>query len=92
MYMCYDAGSDNEKRSTKGIPHSTRIDLNQFKSCLLNQAEQHRFETCNLRLDKNKQMARVKTTKNGLSDIFLKMQVSCDRVTCRPIRLNGDPL
>ena len=46
-------------------------------------------EINSLRLNKNKEMSRMKTLKNSLSDIFLKMRVHSDAVTCEPLVKDG---
>jgi len=89
MYICYDDEKNCEKRSSKGIPHSVKINLEQYKKCLFNEGEKHMFPAQSLRLDKNKQMCRMTTQKAGLSDLFVKMHVSNDKITCKPIQLDG---
>ena len=48
-----------------------------------------KVEINSLRLTKNKDMSRTKTVKNSLSDIFLKMRVSSDAITCEPLTKDG---
>ena len=67
--------------------------MESFISTLLNPTQKEdlvHFES--LRLNKEKQMSRKQITKIGLSDIFTKMQVSDDIVTCSPLKLNGQLL
>ena len=78
------------KRSTKGIPHSTNYKMEAFLSTLLNPTENQdlvHFES--LRLNRDKQMARKEITKVGLSDIFTKMTVNDDKITCTPLKRDG---
>ena len=78
------------KRSTKGIPHSKNYEMESFISTLLNPTQKKDFVHFeSLRLNKEKQMSRKQITKIGLSDIFIKMQVSDDIITCSPLKLNG---
>lgn len=89
MYICYDRNSDTTKRSTKGIPHSIKVELDRFKECLLNTGEQHFVKINSLRHDPKHQMCRMTTQKRGLSDIFIKLQVGEDKISCLPLRQNG---
>ena len=89
MYKCHDRTTKTDKRSTKGIPHSIKIEMEQFKACLLQtNYKPHFVELNSLRLDANKQMCRTSTYKKGLSDIFIKLHVSSDKISCSPLSIN----
>ena len=89
MYKCYDRNTNSSKRSTKGIPHNIDLELSQFKSCLLNTAPRELVEINSLRKDHNNKMCRMKTQKRGLSDIFVKLRVAKDKITCTPLEIDG---
>ena len=64
--------------------------MEAFLSTLLNPTENQdlvHFES--LRLNRDKQMARKEITKVGLSDIFTKMTVNDDKITCTPLKRGG---
>jgi len=45
-----------------------------------------------LRLTRDKKMARYSTEKTGLTDLFYKLRVADDAITCTPLELNGSLL
>ena len=92
LYQCFCNDKQEKKRSTKGLPHCTDLEMDLFKDVLFGSNSAHRMEINSLRLNQNKQMTRMTTTKNGLSDIFLKMRVSEDKISCSPLTLNGELL
>ena len=55
-------------------------------------SEAHYADFESLRLNKDKKMARIKTTKSCLNDLFVKFHVSYDKVTCQPLKINGQYL
>ena len=64
--------------------------MDQFLSVLLDEdLPQDKIEINSIRLNRNKQMSRMKITKVGLSDIFIKMQVSDDKISCSPLKVNN---
>ena len=73
---------------SKGVPHSARLELDMFLKRLFN-SEAHYEEFESLRLNKNKEMAKIKSTKSCLNDLFVKFRVDNDKVTCHPLKLNG---
>ena len=88
--MAKDNSSGDEKRGTKGIPHSIRIDIENFRDILYqNRVERHTITFDSLQLNKNKEMCRTQMCKQGLSDVFVKLAVDHDRVTCSPLKHNG---
>ena len=79
---------DNSKKlGTKGIPTRENIKLQTFKEVLFTN-NSHYVNIKSLQL-KNGEMARVSTTKKGLSDIFVKYHVENDGITCTPLKING---
>ena len=79
------------KMGSKGVPHSANLKLDMFLRRLYT-GESFYVELESLRLNKQKEMARIQTTKSCLSDLFVKFHVSHDQVTCFPLKLNGEYL
>jgi len=91
MYQAYDFEHDELKKSTKGIPHSNDFPMDIFQSVLLDQNFPRQTVQINsLRRNQDKEMARMVIEKTSLSDVFVKMQVSDDKVSCTPLKLNGE--
>ena len=87
----YISDSDgNVKRSSKGIPHSIDLELDQFRDVLFGGVRSHKVDIQCLRVTRDKKMARLNINKRGLNDIFCKMHVASDKVTCTPLTLNGE--
>ena len=82
---CYYAQSSNGevKLGTKGLPHSQRVVMDDFKSCL--ETGQKFMVTIQSLTMKDSVMSRVKTTKNGLNRIFTKFRTEDDGITCKPL-------
>ena len=74
-----------EKRSSKGIPHSIPLDIAKYQNILLKD-DTHRVSIPHLRLSKEKKMMSAVLKKRGLSDIHIKMRVHDDKVTCTPLQ------
>ena len=88
-YMAKDDTSGDEKRGTKGIPHSIKVSMDNFRDILYQEhAERDTISIDSLQLNRDKQMCRTNMTKQGLSDIFVKLAVASDKITCSPIKLN----
>lgn len=89
-YLAIDYESEKCKRSSKGIPHRIEIRLEEYKDMLLQTSrEKHIVEMNFLRLTKDRQMARFSMDKTGLSDLFYKMRVDTDRITCSPLMIDN---
>ena len=83
---CYYSRSDDGrvKQGTKGVPHNIDVQLENFRDCLYHGKP---FEVDLQTLTKkNNQMSRVKTTKKGLSRIFVKFPVENDAITCTALQ------
>jgi len=91
-YLAYDDEKEQQKRSSKGIPHSINLELKAYKDTLYQIGERHEIEFQSLRLSKEKKMARYKLLKKGLSDLFYKMHVDEDRITCSPLKMGDEYL
>ena len=76
---------------SKGVPHSANLELDMYLRRLY-MGESFYVELESLRLNKHKEMARIVTSKNCLSDLFVKFHVAHDKVTCSPLKLNGEYL
>ena len=90
LYQCFCNEKQETKRSTKGLPHCTDLKMSLFKDVLFGSNSDHKMEINSLRLNRNKQMTRMTTTKKGLSDIFVKMRVADDKISCSPLTKNGN--
>ena len=85
--------SDKVKEAKKGIPYSFKLVMDDFKQTLYGDTTyQHKVIVKSLKLNTAKQMTRTTMRKNGLSDIHIKLQTSDDRITCTPLKINGEYL
>jgi len=93
MYYGFDYDSNEAKRSTKGVSHDQEVKLEEFIACLQNQiVGSNRFTMRNLRTFNDFTVKRISTEKVILSDLFIKLRVLADRITCEPLTLNGVPI
>ena len=70
--MAHDNGSGNEKRGTKGIPHSIPIEMNHFRDVLYQTTDEMHTVTYNsLTLNKQKQMCRTSMFKKACPTYLL---------------------
>ena len=89
MYQGFDT-HEGIKKSTKGIPHLHEYSMETWLSVLLDSSFPQQSVVINsLRLNYEKVMSRMKMQRNSLSEIFLKMQVQSDRISCTPMQKNG---
>ena len=63
--------------------------MDEYRDKLFNPSKPHTVPMQTLRLNKEKKMARFKYNKRGLSDLFYKMSVADDKITCTPLKLNN---
>ena len=63
-----------------------------FEPIFDNSFPKQQVDMTSLRLNRNKEMSRMSMKRSNLSDIFLKMQVQDDKVTCTPLRKNNEYL
>ena len=64
--------------------------MDQYREVLFQQnMEPHKVQMSCLRLNADKKMARYRFIKKGLCDLFFKMQVNDDAITCSPLKENG---
>jgi len=52
----------------------------------------HMIELKSLRLSRDRQMARFSIHKKGLTDLFYKLRVESDRISCTPLQVNNEYL
>lgn len=89
MYQGFDQKSKTTKKSTKGIPHINEYSIETWLSVLLDSSfPQQSVHINSLRLNHKKIMTRMKQQRNSLSEIFLKMQVQHDKISCKPLMSN----
>ena len=92
MYQGFDK-KNGIKKSTKGIPHINSFTMETWLSVLLDENFEKQSVTINsLRLNRNKEMSRMKCQRAALSDVFLKMQVQRDKISCTPLKKNNEYL
>ena len=92
MYQGFDS-QNGTKKSTKGIPHINKFEIDTWLSVLLDESFPHqKIEINSLRLNRNKEMSRMKCQRSALSDVFLKMQVQSDKISCKPLMKNKEYL
>ena len=90
MYQCYDEENDIIKKSTKGVPHRNQFSMGLFQDVLLDETTPRQTVTINsLRRNRDKEMSRMTVEKSSLSDVFVKMQVAEDKISCTPLKLDG---
>ena len=90
MYRGFDATSGGIKKSTKGVPHSNQFEMSTWLSVLFDESFPQQNVTINsLRVNRNKEMSRMTMNRAAMSDVFLKMQVQADKVTCTPLMQNN---
>ena len=90
MYQGFDQKSGKTKKSTKGIPHINSFEMKTWISVLLDESFPKQSVMINsLRLNRNKEMSRMKCQRSSLSDIFVKMQVQTDKISCTPLKQNS---
>ena len=85
MYQCFSPGDAKPKKSTKGIPHQNEFSQSLFEDVLFNRVGRQTIQLDTLRKDPNKKIIRTSTEKSSLSDIFVKMRVAPDGVSCSPL-------
>ena len=93
MYFGYDEEEKTWKRSTKGVPHNHELKLQEFLDCLNESV--NTSNTCQVRMLRSTTdniVKRVSIEKKVLSNIFVKLRVMMDGVTCEPLTLDGEIL
>ncbi|CAG5101819.1 Oidioi.mRNA.OKI2018_I69.chr1.g14.t1.cds [Oikopleura dioica] len=93
MYFGYDEENKQTKRSTKGVPHNHELKLQEFLDCLNETVTTS--NTCKVRMLRSTNdniVKRISIEKKVLSNIFVKLRVMSDGVTCKPLTLNGEIL
>ena len=88
-YYVVNYDNDSTKRSSKGIPHNVDVKMRDYREKLFNPAREHKIRLQSLRLNREKKMCRFSIEKKGLSDLYYKMQVQSDQITCTPISVNN---
>jgi len=88
-YYMYCRTEHAKKDGRKGIPKSYPLSLIDFFNTLYGETVKHSVEVRSLRLNRDKQMTRTTTVRSGLTGIHVKLSVSEDRVTCRPLQFKN---
>ena len=76
---------------SKGLPHYLKLELDEFKEVLYGQTS-HKVTIHGLRLNPEKQMCKSRLTKKGLTTLFKKFPIAEDRISCSPLRKDGQYL
>ena len=90
-YHSINLETDEVKMGSKGIPHNEKLKSEQYLEVLFSN-NSHFVTLRSLRLNKNREMARITQIKKGLSDIFFKFRLENDAITCKPLTLNDQYL
>ena len=89
----YSISDDGDvKMGSKGIPHKLKLRMDQYEQALDTKKDNRHHVTINSLRVVNGKMARTSQKKLGLSDIFVKYRVEDDRITCKPLSINGEIL
>ena len=89
-YFAHEFENNLTKRSSKGIPARIELDGDLHRNTLYNTiSEPNRFTFENLKLSKNKIMQRSSLDKKGLTDLYFKLCVGNDKISCSPLKLDG---
>jgi hypothetical protein len=90
MYQCFCRQKNEVKKSTKGVPHNNNFATQMFIDVLLDETTpKQTVDIHSLRLNREKEISRISMTKTSLSDVFVKMRVEDDKITCRPLTRDG---
>ncbi|CAG5104401.1 Oidioi.mRNA.OKI2018_I69.chr1.g1235.t1.cds [Oikopleura dioica] len=91
LYLGIDPEKDVNKRSSKGIPHNVEIEFEAMLNCLKGvNLEENKFQLTALRRQpSNGLVCRTSTSKRLLSDVFFKLYVNNDKITCTPLSKDG---
>lgn len=89
-YIAFNEEDETIKLGSKGVPHSIKLELANFRDKLYGDVSKE-VELQSLRLVNNK-MTRIKQRKNALNDFFTKYHLMHDRITCKPLQINGEYL
>ena len=89
-YIVHCRQINETKDGRKGIPNYIDLTTEEFIETLYGEYNRNnRVEVRSLRLNKEKNMTRTNTMKEGLSSVHVKLQVARDRISCRPLQ-NSD--
>ena len=86
-YLAFNEETLETKSGTKGVPKAAKIELENFLARLYHGTE-YFVDLQSLRMVNNR-MARTKTRKTALNDLFIKFAVQDDRISCLPLTEDG---
>ena len=87
-YMAHDTSKNEKKMGTKGVPHSSNLQMEQFLAKLYNY-EPTKVPVRGFRT-KNESFVRMTQYKSALSDLYAKLRVADDKITCLPLTENDE--
>lgn len=92
-YLADNHETGQGKRSSKGIPHRVNLKMDEYRTALYSGGQsRHMVELRTLRLSRQNKMARYTIIKKGISDLFYKMRVADDHITCAPLKYKNQYL
>ena len=72
-----------------GVPRSVELTEQGFRECLFG-GQTVDVPVNSFMLNKDKEMVRISMIKRGLSDACTKVYIHDDKVTCTPLRKDGN--
>ena len=89
-YMAHDTSTNTKKLGTKGVPHSSNLQVQQF----LDKLYDHKSTYVPVRgfRTKNELFVRMTQQKAALSDLYAKLRVADDKISCSPLIENNEYL
>ena len=87
-YYAWNADTQSAKIGSKGVPRTSKLELKNFLDKLYHGSSMC-AEIRTLKMYKN-EMIRSVQKRAALNDLFPKFHVDEDRITCTPLRRNGD--
>ena len=87
-YMAHDTSTNTKKLGTKGVPHSSNLQIQQF----LDKLYDHKSTYVPVRgfRTKNELFVRMTQQKAALSDLYAKLRVADDKISCSPLIENNE--
>ena len=89
-YFCFCYDTLRTKDGRKGIPAWWALQLSDFEKALYKKERTKPIEIRSLRLDqKTKKMKRTAIRRTGLTSIHVKLAISDDLISCKPLKKNN---
>lgn len=85
--MAHDTGNGEKKMGTKGVPHSSDLQMHQFLAKLYDH-KSTQVPVRGFRM-KNDALVRMTQHKSALSDLYCKLRVADDKISCSSLTTNN---